>query len=770
MGSLAIALIIIGVGYFGFFSSKKIESQANIVEVSKNLVINMSEGQNILNNYLSTANTEELGEIKKEMENNDKTINQWIKKLGYGADYKRFNINNSGIVDESKEIIFNDRVSKIVEKIDVLKKESEIIYFELVNVHDEFLELKKEFDLESPNEKEKRHKIQEIIAKENEPVLIRSMGNVLYYSKEALYQYKDEEHIDKWLQSIVKLKKDADFLENNDLNKTLDDYYIIADRLSGLTLSMEKRKSIEEDKKVEYGKYVKEINQKREEMNAIVASLTQDTKTNTVAMLFLMIFFSVFLGLTVAFIITKSITDPIKKLMISAGKIAEGDLASRVEVGGRDEISSFADIFNKMATKLQKSKSEIDGVVKNQSEEIKEKQKFLKDQQKALINVLEDVDEENRKVSKEKDKINTILQSIGDGVFVVDENYKIILFNKEAEEISGFKAREVMGKKYNEVLKFILEDSKKENDYFIKETIKTGKPKNMSNHTALIKKDGFEVPVADSAAPLSGRNGKIIGCVVVFRDVSKERQIDKAKTEFVSLASHQLRTPLSSINWYTEMLLAGDAGKINNDQKDYLKEVYAGSKRMVDLVNSLLNVSRIELGTFAIDPEPIELAKISDSVLKELISLIEKKNLKIVKKYAEGIPVINADPKLARIIFQNLLSNAVKYTPVGGSIFLEIARNNKNILISVRDTGLGIPARQQKNIFTKLFRADNVRESDTEGTGLGLYIVRAIIERSGGKIDFISKENKGTTFNVNLPIEGMKKKEGAKGLSTEGLA
>jgi signal transduction histidine kinase len=250
--------------------------------------------------------------------------------------------------------------------------------------------------------------------------------------------------------------------------------------------------------------------------------------------------------------------------------------------------------------------------------------------------------------------------------------------------------------------------------------------------------------------------------VVVFRDVTKEREVDKAKTEFVSLASHQLRTPLSAVNWYAEMLLAGDVGKLNDEQKKYIDEIYKGNQRMVDLVNALLDVSRIELGTFAISPEPTQLTDISKSIIKELKPEIKKKNQVVSEDYEKNLPKINVDQKLIRIVIQNLLSNAVKYTPEKGRIGIEMKTSGANIEIKVADTGYGIPKPQQKDIFTKLFRADNVRQKDTEGTGLGLYIVKNIVEQSGGKISFDSTEDKGTTFYVTIPLGGMNKKEGTR--------
>jgi two-component system, OmpR family, sensor histidine kinase VicK len=151
-------------------------------------------------------------------------------------------------------------------------------------------------------------------------------------------------------------------------------------------------------------------------------------------------------------------------------------------------------------------------------------------------------------------------------------------------------------------------------------------------------------------------------------------------------------------------------------------------------------------------------------VLKEIKPLIADKKLKVIKKFGQAIPKVNLDDKLMRIVWQNLLSNALKYTPAKGQITISIAKDKTKVKIAVADTGMGIPKAQQKNIFTKLFRADNVREKETSGTGLGLYIVKSVIEQFGGKVWFKSIEKKGTTFYVTIPLKGIKAKTGTRGL------
>ncbi|MDD3487509.1 MAG: HAMP domain-containing sensor histidine kinase [Candidatus Moranbacteria bacterium] len=234
------------------------------------------------------------------------------------------------------------------------------------------------------------------------------------------------------------------------------------------------------------------------------------------------------------------------------------------------------------------------------------------------------------------------------------------------------------------------------------------------------------------------------------KNLARSRELDQAKTEFVGLASHQLRTPLTAVSWYTEMLLGKDFGKLNPKQEEYLKEIYAGNRRMIDLVDDLLNTSRIDMGTLKVKLENVDLTKTMDITLDELAPQTEKKNLSIRKKYGENLPELKLDPELLGIVFQNIVSNAVKYTPARGSISVGIKKINSHIQVKIADNGWGIPKNQQKKIFTKLFRADNVRKMDTEGTGLGLYIARAIVKKFKGKLWFESKEGEGTTFYITF--------------------
>ncbi len=362
---------------------------------------------------------------------------------------------------------------------------------------------------------------------------------------------------------------------------------------------------------------------------------------------------------------------------------------------------------------------------------------------------------------RQKEKV--MLDSIADALIATDRNGTVTIWNHAAEHLFGYTADEAMGCPLSSCTVFSNEQSPDAARNAILSVL-TGKNASLIlDNQIAVHRQGKTTPVSYSIAAIPDVGGKRAGVVIVIRDITKEKEIDRAKTEFVSLASHQLRTPLSAINWYAEMLMSGDAGILNKEQAEYLKEIYHGNARMTELVNSLLNVSRLELGTIAVEPKPTNLAELCDSVLAEQVQEIKAKELIMKKKY-DALPEVAVDPRLMRMIVQNLMTNAVKYTPNKGTITLQLKKKGKQLELTVADTGYGIPKSQQSKIFTKLFRADNVREKIADGTGLGLYIIKRILETGGGDIEFTSVENKGTMFTVTLPLSGMSQKTGSKGI------
>ncbi|MCL5774654.1 MAG: HAMP domain-containing histidine kinase [Patescibacteria group bacterium] len=246
-------------------------------------------------------------------------------------------------------------------------------------------------------------------------------------------------------------------------------------------------------------------------------------------------------------------------------------------------------------------------------------------------------------------------------------------------------------------------------------------------------------------------------------------QVDRAKSEFVSIASHQLRSPLTAVKWQASRFLeemekknpAADMAAI----KKYGESIYLNNQRMIDLVNNILNVSNIDLGTLSIQPQPTSFTEVVDKILRELGPEANLKNLKVTKAYPPQLPQINIDPGLVRIVVQNLLMNAIKYTPQNGNISVKVETTPSDLIFSVKDDGCGIPEQDQGKIFDKFFRTDLARKIDPNGNGLGMYIVKAVIQETGGKIWFNSTVNKGSTFYIQLPLKGAGSRTGMKKLN-----
>ncbi|OGG08208.1 hypothetical protein A3D05_05740 [Candidatus Gottesmanbacteria bacterium RIFCSPHIGHO2_02_FULL_40_24] len=490
---------------------------------------------------------------------------------------------------------------------------------------------------------------------------------------------------------------------------------------------------------------------------SLVAKIDQEevfSSGTTLLLAFAAVFLTTLIILmTGVLVFTRLMTKPINELTKIAQRLRQRDFSARASEIVSGELGILSKTFNEMAHELQEIYSNLDQKVK----------------------------ERTRKIESIEAEKEAMLSNIGEGVLATDNKGRLLFINRAAKKILGLTEGKFTGKPLTRIVKMLSGEEKpiSEHNRPMNKVLQTGKPysvTSINNNYYYLNSKGEKIPIAFVVTPINLDN-RIIGSIEVFRDIMKEKEVDKAKTEFVSLASHQLRTPLTMISWYTEMLLTGDAGKISKEQKNYLREIYNGNKRMTDLVNALLNVSRLDLGTIAINPEPTDILKLMTEVLAELKPTIEKNKLSIKEKH-EKIPAIHLDPRLMRIIYQNLISNAVKYTGKEGKIEInhtimkkgEMADKNhrintESVLITVSDNGWGIPKKQQEKIFTKLFRADNAKLKDSSGTGLGLYIVKSVIEQFNGSVWFESEENKGTKFFVIIPASGIKKKKGSKNLN-----
>jgi signal transduction histidine kinase len=240
---------------------------------------------------------------------------------------------------------------------------------------------------------------------------------------------------------------------------------------------------------------------------------------------------------------------------------------------------------------------------------------------------------------------------------------------------------------------------------------------------------------------------------IITSSFERLAEANRLKSEFISIASHQLRTPISNFKWTLELFFSGKLGKISEKQVEYLKILKENSERMIEMLKDLLVVSKLETASFPLKKEKFSLVELTKNVVNHFKNLASAYNVKIRTFFQENLPQTFASKEQIKLVIENLLENAIFYTKGKGQVDIKIEKRGKMLYFEIRDNGIGIPKEDQKFIFEKFFRASNVSKYQTRGTGLGLFISKKIIQRSGGKIGFESRENKGSKFWFYLPIK-----------------
>jgi signal transduction histidine kinase len=438
----------------------------------------------------------------------------------------------------------------------------------------------------------------------------------------------------------------------------------------------------------------------------------------------------------------RQVRSHLETLTDALARISVGDLASDVKRPKKED--EFTDLYVGLQLMLEVFRENLDK---------------LHRANRVLTRGIKEAQASSTVIEQEKVVDEAILNSIGEGLIVTDTDGRIFIMNKQAEILLDLEAASVVGKSFFKAVKLTdmlgrnLEAKKGPPLLSI-----TKKRKITKSDICLTTKTVKELPVVITSSPIM-LGETVIGSVSVFRDTRQERDIDRAKSEVISFTSHQLRTPLSVINWYSEALINGHMGPINQQQREYLEAILFTARRMIELVNTFLSVSRIQLGKLVVDIKPLDLEDIIKTVYEELKPQVTQRDLKFNVDFAKNTPDIKGDEKLLRVVFQNLIGNAVKYTPSKGVIAVETnpirpsdgLPVKEGVLVVIRDTGYGIPKKQQDKIFTKLFRAQNAQKINTEGSGLGLYMVKSLVNYCGGDVWFRSWLNKGTIFFVALP-------------------
>lgn len=426
-----------------------------------------------------------------------------------------------------------------------------------------------------------------------------------------------------------------------------------------------------------------------------------------VLVLFLFIVFVVFL------VLSKIVLKPIKKLAEGTKEVANGNFNTKVSLKTGDELEVLAESFNQMVEKL--------------------KEAFLK-------------------AGEEQQKTMGIIMNFIDCIFVFDNKKILTVINPQAEKIFGISdPKRVIGKKIWDL----------EGDYrfsVIVDLIKQDSIEKVSKKIITFKKDKEgkteEFFFESSTVPLRyDSKGEIFGYIVILHDITREKSIERIKSEFISLAAHQLLTPTSVVKWTLDAVLNGETGRVSKKQKDSLRGAVQNNERTIAVVDDLLNVARIEEGRFVGEFTEEILGDLVKSTIDDYQKKIKEKNIEVNVVLPKDPIIVNVNRQSLMLAMNNLLNNALEYNVIGGKVTIRAGCDNMKVKVEFEDTGIGILNSEHGKIFTKFFRGDNAFKIKSSGTGLGLFIVKSVIEAHRGEIGFSSQENKGSVFWFTLPLE-----------------
>ena len=421
-------------------------------------------------------------------------------------------------------------------------------------------------------------------------------------------------------------------------------------------------------------------------------------------------------------LLTQPITMHLGQLRRGAERIEHGDYQSRVAASMGDEFADLARAFNHMA------------------DVIAQRESALREQNGVLATL--------------NHRFESVLNAANDGIAMLDRQGHFVLINRRFGELLGGRAEALLHHTVEEAPPLLLERLAR-----LSGRLAALLPGDVQDERGvaeeIIALDGSDQRFLQFyTAPVQGEDGQeTIGRILVLRDVTRERELDKMKTDFISVVSHELRTPLTSIKGYTDLLLSGATGEVSELQAEFLGIIQSSTTRLSNLINDILDISRIESGSIQIKHEPIDYRRIVSDTLRLMKAAADEKQISMDASLPESIPPVRGDTDKVTQVLANLVSNAIKYTPQGGwvKVSLEVT-GEASVTTCVADSGIGVADEDQPKLFQKFFRADNTSTREAGGTGLGLVIAKTIIELLGGAIWVESEPGRGSRFSFTLPL------------------
>ncbi len=696
-GFLVVTLLVSVVGLLSIISLKNIQKN-NEFEVEFTGYVNaINELQSNILKLTATTNLSDYNRFRETIENLKETIDSSNRK------------NNETVYGFEE---FQD----IHEDVSAFNRISD----ELIAIHKEKLIQEEVFSKNYILEKDQRYKIRVPLFALNDSKLTEEIGFMQYYSKETLYQHKDQKHLDEWLNSLDKIKNKVEKMdlpreEKNTVLNELSSYEQTAQIMGRIAI---RQREIESEEQIKIEELQEITNRFQVAKRNVMSSIRGETRklADYSSNLLLGVIFAIsVISIFVGYAFTCTISKPLTKLKDAALEIGKENLDTRVDVISGNEIGELSCAFQKMTEDLKKT-------------------------------------------TVSKKYVDNIIRSMFDTLLVVTPEGTIQTVNRATCDLLGYGEEELVGKN----IEFISADVNYHS--WLDELIKKG---SMSDtEKTYLAKDGRKIPVLFSGSIMRDDNGKIQGIVCVAQDITEHRHSEeihrenerlalrcRAKSEFLTNMSHELRTPLNSIIGFSELMKQKTQGEMNEKQERYVDNVLKGGKHLLGLINDILYLSGMDAAKIELTLEKTSVPELVDETLSLVRENASAHNLLIEKEIDPQLEFIEADrQKLKQILF-NLLSNAVKFSkPEGGRVTVKAKKEGNTAKFQVSDTGIGIKKEDMGRLFKEFEQLDSGISRKYGGTGLGLAISKKLVELHGGEITVESSYGQGSTFTFTLPL------------------
>ena len=356
-----------------------------------------------------------------------------------------------------------------------------------------------------------------------------------------------------------------------------------------------------------------------------------------------------------------------------------------------------------------------------------------------------------QQVTREKQRLDAIIENSGDGVMLLDPEQKIAVFNRALTNMTGIPSEEAIGQPYDEVLVLYDRHTNQEAPELTRPLDRCREGEQFYIEGDYLRQDDIHITLGITYSPLLDAEGQLVNIIANVRDITHFREAEEMKSTFISVISHELKTPVALIKGYAGTLSRQDANWDQEIIRESLEVIEEESDRLTQLIDNLLDASRLQAGQLKLERSDVNLAEMAARIVRDYRTQTRQHTIEV--DFAGEYPLVQGDAERLRQVITNLISNAIKYSPERGKIIVSGRYDDSQVYVAVSDQGIGIPAGERERIFDRFYRVDSALSRRTQGAGLGLYLVKSVVEAHGGRIWVSSTPGQGSTFVFTLPRE-----------------